>query len=121
MDSVLSLLDRMETVILRGEPVPRTGRRMIDEQEVLGLLSMARAQLPADLRRAQHLRSEAEVVQQRAGDEARRIIEAANEESRRIREGADDYAAAVLDDLEARIGRVLETIRRGKEVLGARL
>lgn len=128
MDSFASLLDRLETIILRSEPSPRMGRergsqatlRMIDEREALGLLRMARAQLPADLRRAQQLRADAETLQARAADEARRLIEAAHEESRKIRDGADEYAAEVLADLETRVLRVLESIRRGKEVLEAR-
>lgn len=129
MDSIASLLDRLETIILRSEPSPRVGResgtqatlRMIDEREALGLLRMARAQLPADLRRAQQLRAEAETLQVRAADEARRLIEAAHEESRKIHDGADEYAAEVLTDLETRVLRVLESIRRGKEVLEVRV
>ena len=129
MDSIASLLDRLEAIILRSEPIPRAGResataatlRAIDEREALGLLRMARSQLPADLRRAQQLRTEADSLQIRAADEARRLVEAAHEESRRIRDGADEYAAQVLNDLETRVLRVLESIRRGKGVLEARV
>jgi cell division septum initiation protein DivIVA len=145
MDSVLSLLDRIEAVLQRGAAVPFADRRMVDVSEVLGLLRMVRAQLPGDLHRAGRLREEAEALHQRATDQARRtIMEAetharrlveesplrdeaerqraallreAEAEAERIRRGAESYAAGVLADLEAQVGRILDTIQRGKTML----
>lgn len=145
MDSVLSLLDRIEAVVTRGAPVPLSDRRMVDVQDVLGLLRMVRSHLPAELHRAQRLSEEAEALHRRATDEARRIImeaEAharrlvdegavlaeverrkaqvlaeAEEEAARIRRGAEEYAAGVLADLEAQITRLLGAIQRGKTML----
>jgi len=145
MDSVLSLLDRIEAVVVRGAPVPLSDKRMVDGQEVLGLLRMVRAHLPAELHRAQRLSEEAEALHRRATDEARRVImeaeaharrlvdespvrtEAerrkaqllaeAEEEAARIRRGAEEYASRVLADLAAQLSRILDVVQRGKTML----
>ncbi len=145
MDSVIGLLDRLEAVVLRGTAVPLSDKRMVDVQEVLGLLRMVRAQLPGELHRAQRLREEAEALHQRATDEARRIIgeaeaharhlmddgpvvaeaerrrtqlvEEGEAEAARVRHGSEEYAAQVLADLEAQVARILDVIRRGKTML----
>ncbi len=147
MDSIVALLDRLETIVVRGGPVRPTRGKMVDAQEILGLLRMARAQLPGELHRAQRLREEAEALHQRATDEARRIILEAEAHARRlldespalgeverrrvqmleeaevnalrIRRGADAYAARVLADLGAELQRILGAIDRGKAMLDA--
>lgn len=147
MDSVVALLDRLEAIIVRGGPVRPTRGKMVDGQEILGLLRMVRAQLPGELHRAQRLREEAEALHQRATNEARRIILEAEAHARRlldespalaeveqrrvqmlaeaeanalrIRLGADAYAARVLADLEGDLQRILGAIQRGKAMLDA--
>lgn len=144
-DSVLELLIRLEALIQRGTAVPLTDRRVVDEREALGILQMVRAALPAELRDAQRLREQAERVLRSAQDDARRIVLEAQATARRlveehaivrqadqrredllaraerdargIREGADAYAARVLSDLEQSVARILETIRRGRDLL----
>lgn len=134
--TVLELLARLETLV-------RT--KVVDEREVRDLLGMIRDALPEEVREAERLRRQAEQVLRAAQDEARRIVleaqatartladehavtrEAARrgqdllaraeQEARGIREGADAYAARVLGDLEAGVSRILETIRRGRELL----
>jgi len=145
VESVLSLLDRIETVITRGAPVPLSDRRVVDAGEVLGLLRMVRAQLPVELHRVQRLSEEAEALHRRAADEARRILVEAEAHARRlveegpvmaeaerrraqmlaeaeaeagrIRRGAEEYAARVLADLEAQVVRILGAIQRGRSLL----
>jgi cell division septum initiation protein DivIVA len=145
MDTLLSLLDRLEAVLLRGASVPLSDKRIVDAQEVLGLLRMIRSHLPAELHRAQRLREEAEALHQRATDEARRVIleaegharrlvdegavlaeaarrrgeilSAAEADAARVRRGAEEYAARVLADLEAQLLRILGAIQRGKTLL----
>lgn len=147
MDSIVALLERLEAIIVRGGPVRPTRGKMVDGQEILGLLRMVRAQLPGELHRAQRLREEAEALHQRATDEARRIIleaeaharrlldespalgeverrrvqmlEEAEADALRIRRGADAYAASVLADLQAEVRRILGAIERGKAMLDA--
>jgi hypothetical protein len=141
--SVLELLTRLEALLRGGGGRP--GQRPPDGQEALGLVGMIRAALPAELSHGHRLRLEAEQIHRRAQDEARRIVlEAqataqrrvdhgaiapetgtrsqqqlaqAHREAREIRDGADAYAAKVLNDLEHSILRVLEAIRKGKQLL----
>ncbi|HEV8338305.1 MAG TPA: hypothetical protein VGR25_01440 [bacterium] len=145
MESVIALLDRLEGLLARG----RGGgeRRGPETAEALGVLRMIRAALPAELHHAQRLREEAETLHRRAADEARRMIldaealvrrqyeegpaqselalrrsqmvEDARAEAEQIRRGADDYAAGVLADLEAHVGRILGAIQRGRTLLGS--
>lgn len=134
--TVLELLTRLEALLRH---------KVVDEGEVRDLLRMIRDALPAELRDAERLRGQAEQVLRAAQDEARRIVleaqatartlaeehavarEAARrgqdlvaraeQDARGIREGADAYAAGVLADLEQGVARILETIRRGRELL----
>jgi vacuolar-type H+-ATPase subunit H len=145
VETALEVLDRVEGVLRRhlGRLSPEP--RQAIERDVIGLLQMARAALPAELTQATRLLQEAEVTLARAREEARRIVldaqahartlaeggsgprpprgpalvDEARREAERIRQGADEYAAAVLQRLEVEVERVLATIRRGQEVLRA--
>lgn len=147
MESVIALLDRLENVVRTATAVPLSDRRMVDAAEVLGLLRMIRAQLPAELHHAQRLRDEADALHRRATDEARRILleaeaharrlveegpvlaeaerqrgellQEAAAEAARIRRGAAEYAAQVLTDLEDQVQRILGAIQRGRSALEA--
>jgi len=144
-DSVLELLGRLEALFQRGASLPLTDKKVVDERAALGMVQMIRAALPAELREAHRMRQEAERMLQAAQEEARRIVLEAQATARRlvdahaiataaaqrgedllaqaerdargIREGADAYAARVLADLEQSVARILETIRRGRELL----
>lgn len=141
--SVLDLLERIEALlrVAGGRP----GERPLDTGEALGLLRLLRAALPADLKEAHRLRLDAERLYRQSQDEARRIVlqaEAtaarltgrggapadvaqrradllaqAERHAREVREGADAYAAQVLLELEENVVRVLEAIRKGRELL----
>jgi cell division septum initiation protein DivIVA len=144
-DSVLDLLVRLEALVRQAPLHPRTAQRLVDERELSGLLQMIRGALPEELRAAQRLRAEAERALRGAQDEARALVLEAQatarrlvdehavareaerqrddllaraaQEARRVRQDADAYAARVLADLEARLERILETVRRGRESL----
>lgn len=145
-DSVLDLLNRLEALLQRGTSAAQnTKNAHAQREQALGMVHMIRAALPVELREAARLRAEAERVLQAAQDEARRVVlEAqttarhhaeehviardavqrgedllarAERDARSIREGADAYAARVLGDLEQSVARILETIRRGRELL----
>ncbi len=144
MESVLEILDRLERVLRRHtERLPSEARGAL-EQDVLGLLQMARAALPKELHHAQWLLQEAEGALARAREEARRLILDAQAHARsltdaqaagsrpapvalddvrreadRVRRGADEYAAQVLQRLEVEVERVLAAIHRGQQVLRA--
>lgn len=142
--SVVELLNRLEA-LLQHSAAPRGERKAVDEREALGILQMIRAALPAELQEAHRLRWEAERLLDAAQDEARRVVLEAQATARRLaddhpvareavrraedlqaraegearstREGADAYAAQVLADLEQSVSRILETIRKGRELL----
>jgi len=145
-DSVLDLLNRLEALLQRGTSAAHNDKNAhAHREQTLGMVHMIRAALPGELREAARLRQEAEQVLQAAQDEARRIVlEAqmtarqhaeehviardavqrgddllarAERDARSIREGADAYAARVLGDLEQSVARILDTIRRGRELL----
>ncbi len=144
-ESVLELLTRLEALLARATVLPRTDKKVVDEREALGVLQMIRAALPAELRDAAVRAAEAERVLRAAQDDARRIVLEAHATARRlvedhalleeasrrsedilaraerdalaVRGGADAYAARVLADLEQNVTRVLEAIRRGRELL----
>ena len=138
--SVMDLLVRLET-LLRGVEV-NAGPGSPKTEEALGLVRMIRRALPAELSEVNRLRAEAERIHRHAQDEARRIVLEAQATARRrtdaapqtitagqdhladaqrkakeIREGANAYATQVLGDLEQSILRVLEAIRKGKQLL----
>lgn len=139
--SVMDLLSRLET-LLRGVDI-KAGSRSPKTEEALGLVRMIRGALPAELSEFNRLRAEAERIDRHAQDEARRIVLEAQATARRqtnaiapqtmtsgrdhladaqrkakeIREGADAYATQVLGELEEIILRVLEAIRKGKQLL----
>jgi len=117
--SAFELLSRLEG-LLRGTGTG-PGQQPLDVDEAMGLLRMLRAALPGELAEAHRLRVEAERVQRRAQDEARRIVleaqATAQRQAREIRDGADAYAAKVLAELDERVLRVLETIRKGRRLL----
>ena len=144
-ESVFELLARLEVLLQRGAAVPLTDKKVVDEREALGMLEMIRAVLPTELREAQAQAEEAERVLRAAQNDARRIVLQAQATARRlveehslveeasrrgedilaraerdaltVRQGADAYAARVLADLEQSVTRVLEAIRRGRELL----
>lgn len=141
--SALDLLGRLEALL--REAGLRSGQRPLDLDDVLGLLRLIKSALPADLKEAYRLRLEAERLFRQAQDEARRVVLEAqataqrltdpsavlkdvahrrrdllaqvDRDARAVREGADAYAAQVLADLEERVLRVLEAIRKGRELL----
>jgi hypothetical protein len=142
MESALEMLERAERVLRRHLGRLPADVRQAVEQEVIGLLRMARAALPQELRQAAALQAEAEAALAQAREEARRLVldaqararaavesgppsgavaslDEVRREAERIRRGADEYAADVLQRLEAEVERVLATIRRGQEVLRA--
>ncbi|HEV8353627.1 MAG TPA: hypothetical protein VGR24_05455 [bacterium] len=144
-ESVMELLDRLEGLIERSAAVPLTDKKMVDAEAVLGLLEMIRSVLPLDLHEAHRLREEMEARHRGAQDDARTIVEEsrttarkmieqsevlreirrraedllaqAQSDARATREGADAYARQALDELEGHVVRILEAIRKGRDVL----
>ncbi len=147
MKSVIELLDALEALVVRSSTLPLTDKKVVAETEILGVLSQIRTALPRELVEAQRLRLEAERLHRVAQDHARQIVLDAEETARRlveesnvlkeverrgqdllavtqkdarsIRTGAEAYANQVLSELEERVLRVLEAIRKGRALLKA--
>ncbi len=145
---IIFLVERLESLIANGKPLPLTKNAIIDREQALNLIDELRAAVPEEVRAAKRINSEGERIIDKAQEEAERIVaraqeqaafligergltEAAEAESRRIvadaedegedvRRGADEYAAGVLATLEAEVSRTLQSIERGIALLEQR-
>jgi hypothetical protein len=142
------LVERLESLIANGKPLPLTRNAIIDREAALNLIDELRVAVPEEVRAAKRINQEGERIIEKAQDEAERIVaraqeqaaflieergltEAADGESRRIialaqdeadevRRGADEYAEGVLAGLEADVTRTLSSIQRGIAMLDGR-
>ena len=145
---IIFLVERLESLIANGKPLPLTRNAIIDRDAALNLIDELRVAVPEEVRAAKRINSEGERIIEKAQEEAERIVaraqeqaaflieergltEAADAESRRIiaiaedeaaevRRGADEYAAGVLAGLEADVTRTLHSIERGIAMLDER-
>jgi len=141
-------VERLESLIANGKPLPLTRNAIIDREAALNLIDELRVAVPEEVRAAKRINSEGERIIEKAQEEAERIVaraqeqaaflieergltEAADAESRRmlaladeeaaqVRRGADEYAAGVLEGLEADVTRTLHSIERGIAMLDER-
>jgi len=142
---IIFLVERLESLIANGRPLPLTKNAIVDREQALNLIDELRVAVPEEVRAAKRINSEGERIIEKAQEEAERIVaraqeqaafligergltEAAEAESRRIiidaeddaenvRRGADEYAAGVLSALEAEVSRTLGNIERGIALL----
>jgi len=145
---IIFLVERLESLIANGKPLPLTKNAIIDRDAALNLIDELRVAVPEEVRAAKRINQEGERIIEKAQEEAERIVaraqeqaaflidergltEAADGESRRIielaedeaaevRRGADEYAAGVLGGLEADVTRTLRSIERGIAMLDER-
>jgi hypothetical protein len=145
---IIFLVERLESLIANGKPLPLTKSAIIDRDLALNLIDELRVAVPEEVRAAKRINQEGERIIEKAQEEAERIVaraqeqaaflinergltEAADEQSRQIialaedeadevRRGADDYAAGVLAGLEADVSRTLRSIERGIAMLNDR-
>jgi hypothetical protein len=145
---IIFLVERLESLIANGKPLPLTRNAIIDRDAALNLIDELRVAVPEEVRAAKRINQEGERIIEKAQEEAERIVgraqeqaaylieergltEAAEDESRRIlagadeeagavRAGADDYATGVLSDLRSEVARALNGIERGIAMLDER-
>jgi hypothetical protein len=145
---IIFLVERLESLIANGKPLPLTKSAIIDREAALNLIDELRVAVPEEVRAAKRINQEGERIIEKAQEEAERIVaraqeqaafligergltEAADAEGRRIiaeaeddgeavRRGADEYAAGVLAALEAEVTRTLRGIERGIAMLDER-
>ena len=145
---IIFLVERLESLIANGRPLPLTKSAIVDRDAALTLIDELRVAVPEEVRAAKRINSEGERIIEKAQEEAERIVaraqeqaafligergltEAAEVESRRIialaeddaddvRRGADDYASGVLGALQTEVERTLRGIDRGIAMLDER-
>ena len=141
-------MERLESLIANGKPLPLTRNAIIDRDAALNLIDELRVAVPEEVRAAKRINSEGERIIEKAQEEAERIVARAQEqaaylidergltqsaenESRRIlsraasdaeeiKRGADEYAVSVLVGLEDDVTRTLQSIKKGIELLDER-
>ncbi len=143
--NVMALLEYLDEELSRGAPVPLTGRRMVDAEKCLDIISELRINLPDDVRdaevivrekgrlisdakkeaeeivieaekRFEQLVSEHEITRA-AQMRAQQIVSDAKKESKDIRSAAVLYAEDIFADLEKQLQTNLQDIRRNRQDL----
>jgi vacuolar-type H+-ATPase subunit H len=142
---ILTLIDRLETLVNEGWRIPFTAKTVVDENAFFDLIDQMRVSIPQEIKRANDLLQERDRVLATAAQEAERIIEEARERAARlvdeheivaaaraeaesikaeaqreaedICKGADEYAMGVLTQLESELSSLLKTTSNGIEQL----
>jgi hypothetical protein len=124
-----------------------TNKIIIDEDRLIDLIDHIRADLPSEFRHAQEICQQREAILQEAQREsetlktnaeraqkqmlteteiyrlgqaeADRLIREAHIQIHEQQQQADHYADEVLAELETKIGKALQTIKNGRQYLGA--
>ena len=145
---IIFLVERLESLIANGRPLPLTRNAIVDRDAALNLIDELRVAVPEEVRAAKRINSEGERIIEKAQEEAerivaraqeqaafligergltdaaeadgRRIIADAEDEAAQVRQGADEYAAGVLAALESEVARSLRGIERGIAMLDQR-
>jgi len=139
------LLDRIEYLIQNARHVPLSTQVMVNEDEMMELIDQIRFNLPDEIKQANWTVSEQQRIMTEAHAEAARTMSRANERAEetaseheilrraerhsaqvvkdaqtkadQIVRDAEGYALEQLKQLEAHLGRTLQTVRRGVEAL----
>ncbi|MGQ9925916.1 MAG: hypothetical protein ACUVS4_03505 [Chloroflexaceae bacterium] len=131
------LIDELEDVLAEGRRVPFSGRLLVDEERILDIIDRMRVAIPEEHKRARRIVQEQErliaeaqarvqqVLEERGLLEAveaerTRLLQQAEQEASMVRAGADEYARQVLEDLDARLAKLVASVRNGLHELGAR-
>ncbi len=131
------LIDELEDVLAEGRRVPFSGRLLVDEERILDIIDRMRVAIPEEHKRARRIVQEQErliaeaqarvqqVLEERGLLEAveaerTRLLQQAEQEAATVRAGADDYARQVLEELDARLTKLVTSVRNGLHELGAR-
>ena len=146
---VQGVLEALAAAVEQARAMPISSSVLVNRAELLDLVDQARAELPAQLTRADALladadtaraeaRAEAEAILARAREQADRLVEAeavtaqardraaqlvaeAQEQADVLRRDADDYCDRRLADFEIDLGKVLSQVQAGRAKLAGRL
>jgi hypothetical protein len=144
-DDIVSILDRLEGLILNAKAIPLSASVMIPRDEVVYLVRLAKENLPAEMAEASWIKKEQEKYLERVQyeaneimDEARRQAELmvskqeivrraqsyangisvrAREEASRFRVEAENYADQKLAELEIALSNIARSVKAGRDRL----
>jgi cell division septum initiation protein DivIVA len=143
----LESIEEISAVVESARAVPMSANCMVNRNELLGLLDELRANLPAEIRKAQALLDERDQViasGQREADriiaegeqehrrlvsiaevtvsaehEASRIIAEARSEAQSLRDEIEEYVDTTLANFEQMLQRTMATVERGRDKMRA--
>jgi F0F1-type ATP synthase membrane subunit b/b' len=131
---IFYLLDRLEELVSLGKRVPFYGKVMVEENEFLALVDQLRIAVPNEVKQAQRVIRERQVVIAEAHEEAARILDAARKRAEyfvsqegilnearlkgeQILQDAHDKRTRVMGEIDAyaleQFDRVEEAMRNG--------
>jgi len=145
--NVMVLIELLDEALNNASSLPLTGKKLVDVDKCLDIISDLRINLPDDIKdaerivadknqilndaelEAQQIIAEAErrfkailsdhEITRKARDEADEILARANAEAQEIRLGAIGYANELLDSLEENARRTIDEIMRNRDALNA--
>jgi vacuolar-type H+-ATPase subunit H len=143
----LESIEEISALVEAARAVPMSANCMVNRNELLGLLDELRANLPAEIRKAQALLDERDQViasGQREADriiaegeqehrrlvsiaevtvsaehEASRIIAEARSEAQSLRDEIEEYVDTTLANFEQMLQRTMATVERGRDKMRA--
>ena len=98
---IIFLVERLESLIANGKPLPLTRNAIIDRDAALNLIDELRVAVPEEVRAAKRINQEGERIIEKAQEEAERIVGRAQEqaayliEERGLTEAAEDESRRI--------------------------
>lgn len=136
---ILAILKEIRDIVESGMKMPLTGKVLVDQDELLDIIEQLHEVIPEEIRKAEEIKKERELILAEAHEKAERIVtetrkyvsrlaqeneivQQAQEEAteltkqakamaQEIKDGAKDYADEVLGDLEKNLLEVGEGLR----------
>jgi len=78
---ILYLVDRLEELVGVGKRVPFSGRVMVEEEQFLALVDQLRIAVPREIKQAQRVIREREIIIAEAQNDASRILDSAKKKA----------------------------------------
>lgn len=142
---VLELIDMLEDVVDKAVGIPLVGKAILDRDELLDLIEEIRINLPDDLKQAKWVKDERQrilddankeaasiiklaeekmasliddhEITQRAYAQANEIVTGAQNNARDIRSSTKQYVDDHMATLEAKLEKMLSTVRENRNEL----
>ncbi|MDA8218990.1 MAG: hypothetical protein M0Z94_15400 [Dehalococcoidales bacterium] len=120
---MLSIIDRLESLVAQGKRVPLSSRTLVDEQEFLDIIDQLRVSLPEELRQARRVTQERERLVAEARAESEKITKAAQEhatlmmQETEVGKAAERRAALIIQEAQERANAMLQEARQQAEAI----